>query len=86
MSSFQVSIDFWATSEGLHASDSLSFSNFGIIETHEGESVNFIELKGYLHVMVFPKLGYIKLWFCCNLYVSSCNFAITRAHQTVVLP
>ena len=54
MSSFQVSIDFWATSEGLHASDSLSFSNFGIIETHEGESVNFIELKGYLHVMVLP--------------------------------
>ena len=54
MSLFQVSIDFWATSEGLHASDSLSFSNFGIIETHEGESVNLIELKGYLHVMVLP--------------------------------
>ena len=54
MSSFQVSIDFWATSEGLHASDSLSFSNFGIIETHEVESVNLIELKGYLHVMVLP--------------------------------
>ena len=54
MSLFQVSIDFWATSEGLHASDSLSFSNFGIIETHEGESVNLVELKGYLHVMVLP--------------------------------
>ena len=63
MSSFQVSIDFWATSEGLHASDSLSFSNFGIIETHEGESVNLTELKGYLHAMVLPSLGYIKLWF-----------------------
>ena len=54
MSSFQVSIDFWATSEGPHASDSLSFSNFEIIETHEGESVNLIELKRYLHVMVLP--------------------------------
>ena len=54
MSSFQVSIDFWATSEGLHASDSLSFSNFGIIETHEGESVNFIELKWYLLAVVLP--------------------------------
>ena len=54
MNSFQVSIDFWATSEGLYASDSLGFSNFGIIETHEGESVNLIELKGYLHVMVLP--------------------------------
>ena len=54
MSSFQVSIDFWATSEGLHASDSLSFSNFGIIETHEGESVKFTELKEYVHVMVLP--------------------------------
>ena len=54
MSSFQVSIDFWATSEGLHASDSLSFSNFGIIETHEGESVNLTELKGCLHIMVLP--------------------------------
>ena len=51
MSSFQVNIDFWATSEGLHTSDSLSFSNFGIIETHEGESVNFIELKGYVQVL-----------------------------------
>ena len=48
-SSFQVSIDFWVTSEGLHASDSLSFSNFGIIETHERESVDLIELKGYLY-------------------------------------
>ena len=54
MSSFQVSIDFWATSEGLHASDSLSFSNFGIIETREEESVNLIEPKGDLHVMVLP--------------------------------
>ena len=54
MSSFQVSIDFWATSEGLHASDSLSFSNFGTIETHEGESVKLIELNEYLHVMVLP--------------------------------
>ena len=54
MSSFQVSIDFWDTSEGLHASDSLSFSSFGIIETHEGESVNLIELKGYRHAMVLP--------------------------------
>ena len=54
MSSFQVSIDFWATSEGFHASDFLSFSNFGIIETHEGESVDYIELKGYVHVMVLP--------------------------------
>ena len=54
MSSFQVSIDFWATSEGLHASDSLSFSNFEIIETREGESVNLIELRGYLYVMVLP--------------------------------
>ena len=52
MSLFQVSINFWGTSEGHHASDSLSFSNFGIIETHEGESVNFIELKGYLGVAI----------------------------------
>ena len=54
MSSFQVSIDFWATSEGLHASDSLSFPNFEIIETQEGESVNLIEFNGYLNVTVFP--------------------------------
>ena len=54
MGSFQVAIDFWATYEGVHASDSLSFSNFGIIETHEVESVNLIELKGYLHVMMLP--------------------------------
>ena len=54
MSLFQVSIDFWATIEGLHDSDSLSLSNFGIIETHEGESENLIELKGHLHVMVLP--------------------------------
>ena len=63
MSLFQASIDFWATSEGLHTSDSMSFSCFGIIETPEGESVNLTELKGYLHVMVLPSLGYIKLWF-----------------------
>ena len=48
LSSFQVSIDFWATNERLHASDFLSFSNFWIIETHERESVNLIELKGFL--------------------------------------
>ena len=54
MSLFQVSIDFWATCEGVHASDCLSFSNFGIIETHEGESVNLMELKEYLHVMMLP--------------------------------
>ena len=54
MSLFQVSIDSWATIEGLHDSDSLSLSNFGIIETHEGESENLIELEGHLHVMVLP--------------------------------
>ena len=54
MNLFQVSIDFWAKIEGLHDSDSLSLSNFGIIETHEGESDNLFELKGYLHVMVLP--------------------------------
>ena len=51
MSLFHVSIDFWATSEGFHSSHSESFSNFGIIETHAGESVNLIELKGYLQVL-----------------------------------
>ena len=54
MSLFQVSIDFWATIEGPYDSDSLILSNFGIIETHEGESDNLIEFKGYLHVMVLP--------------------------------
>ena len=54
MSLSQVSIDFWATSEGLHASDYPRFSNFGIIETHEGESVNLIKVKGYLHAMLLP--------------------------------
>ena len=51
---FQVSIDFWATSEGLPTSDFLSFSNFEIIETHEGESVNLPELKGYPQAVVLP--------------------------------
>ena len=40
MSSFEVSIDFWPPNEGLHASDSLSFCNFGITKAHEGEYVN----------------------------------------------
>ena len=40
MSSFEVSIDFWPPNEGLHASDSLSFYNFGITKAHEGEYVN----------------------------------------------
>ena len=30
--------------------------------------------------MVLPWLGYIKSWFCRNLYVSSFGFAITRIH------
>ena len=51
---FQVSIDFWATSVGLPTSDFLSFSNFEIIETHEGESVNLPELKGYPQAVVLP--------------------------------
>lgn len=38
----------------LHASDSLNFSNFWIIETHEEESDNLIELKGYLQAVVLP--------------------------------
>ena len=40
MNSFQASIDFWQASERFHASDSLNFSNFWIIETHEEEYVS----------------------------------------------